>query len=32
MTLEKLHEAQMLGLTYENKFYFYPNLNVQTIF
>lgn len=28
MTLRKLHEAQMLGLTCENKFGFHPNMNV----
>lgn len=32
MTLRTLHEAQMLGLTYENKFGFHSNMNVQAIF
>lgn len=31
MALRKLHEAQMLGLTCENKFGFHQNMDVQTI-
>lgn len=32
MALGKFHEAQMLGLTCENKFGFHQNMNVQAIF